>query len=166
VQEPSNNSKQASESNYIVKNSSRNIVAGIATEARTGQSRNRNSITVRDMRCTVIQNIQIGCASHTPSHFFDGYRGLSLGGKATRGVKMTTNLQPMPRLRMNGATTPFPTWFHPVHTNGLSFTFVDEITAAQLEKEFPLEGSLACSLVPYLPPKEISQHLTILCLFR
>jgi hypothetical protein len=56
--------------------------------------------------------------------------------------------------------------FHPAHTNGLIFAFVDEKTAAQPEKEFPLEGSLHCSLVPYLTPDEISQHLTTMCLFR
>jgi hypothetical protein len=55
-----------------------------------------------------------------------------------------------------------PRLFHLVHTNGLTLTFVVEVTAAQLETEIPLEGSLQCSLVPYLTPDEVGQHLTML----
>lgn len=56
VLEPSNNSQKTSESNSFVKNSSRNILAGVATAARPGKSINRGSNTVRDMSFEILRH--------------------------------------------------------------------------------------------------------------
>ena len=52
-----------------------------------------------------------------PTRLFHRYREVFPGGKSGRGVKLTTHLHLLPRLRMSGVIYPLPICLFGVHTD-------------------------------------------------
>jgi hypothetical protein len=64
-----------------------------------------------------------GSGSHPDSHSMGtGGGGVYAQEKSGRGVKLTTYLHPLSRLRMNGTITPLPIYLHGEHRDKFTYT--------------------------------------------
>ena len=85
---------------------------------RVGRSGVR--MPVRNIDFSLLRNVQNGSGSHLASYSMG--TAVLCGGQSGRGLKLTTHLHPLPRLRMNGVITSTP----PICLHGVDreiFTF-------------------------------------------
>jgi hypothetical protein len=88
-----------------------NSIVSIVNRLHAGRSRVRILAGVRDF--CLLQNVQTSPGAH-PVFFFNGYRGFH--GYSGWGVKLTTHLHLVPRLRMIGAMPLLPLYAFMVWT--------------------------------------------------
>jgi hypothetical protein len=98
----------------------RDSSVGIVTMLRAECKRNYGSFPSRATNFHLFQSSQIAPRAHSAS-YSTGNAGSFLGSKAA-GCKSTTYPYLLPRLTLDGAMPPLPTYFYCVHWDLFTFT--------------------------------------------